>query len=56
MKLFSVFSWISVFLLAWLLIMGVVAQSPMVWGFWVFFLILAFGSSTVDTAKDLRNK
>lgn len=39
-------AWISVFLLAWLIIFKIVIVTPAVWGFWIFFLLVAFFSST----------
>jgi hypothetical protein len=38
-------SWISVFGLSWLLIFNVIKISTMIWGFWIFFLVIATISS-----------
>jgi hypothetical protein len=41
-------SWISVFAIAWLLILKIISATPSTWGFWIFFLLVALFSSVYD--------
>lgn len=38
----SIISWISVFALAWLILLDKIPATPVTWGFWAFFLAVAF--------------
>lgn len=47
----SVASWISVFLLAWMIIAGRVETNPVSWFFFAFFVIVGFISGVVSVEK-----
>jgi hypothetical protein len=50
-----VLAWFSVFLLSWMMILGRVATDVKGWGFFAFFLAVAFCAAVSDLA-DYKNK
>lgn len=47
----SVFCWLSVVVIPWLLMMGYLGMNFLTWGFWIFFILLAIASTAYSSMK-----
>lgn len=47
----AMLGWLSTFALAWLVILHIVTPTGLVWGAWIFFLLVGFFSSIPTSRK-----
>ena len=47
----SVFCWLSVVVIPWLGMTGYIEMNGLVWGFWIFFILLAIFSTAFSSVK-----
>lgn len=41
----ALLGWLSAFVLAWTILAGAITPTPVVWGFWFFFLLVGIAAS-----------